>query len=90
MYLPNRYEYNRSADTKIVQDRKIQQQNPFYQIGRIFKFVKQGYNLFYYDSEIEMNFFIRDADSLIAVELKANDGATESLKKLLREDKYPD
>ena len=59
-------------------------------IGRIFKFVKQGYNLFYYDSENEMNFFIRDADSLIAVEVKANDGATESLKNLLREDKYPD
>ena len=30
MYLPNRYEYNHSADTKIVQDRKIQQQNPVY------------------------------------------------------------
>ena len=30
MYLPNRFEYNRSADTKIVHDRKIQQQNPVY------------------------------------------------------------
>ena len=37
-----------------------------------------------------MDFFVRDAESLIPVEVKANDGATESLKNLLREDKYPD
>ena len=54
---------------------------------------KQGYNLFYYNSEkpsLEMDFFVRDADSLIPVEVKANDGATASLNNLLKEDKYPD
>ena len=55
--------------------------------------VKQGYQLFYYNSDkpaLEMDFFIRDADSLIPVEVKANDGATASLNKLLKDDKYPD
>ncbi len=54
--------------------------------------VKQGYNLYYYSKDrpsLEMDFFIRDADSLIPVEVKANDGATPSLNKLLN-DKYPD
>lgn len=37
-----------------------------------------------------MDFFVRDADSLIPVEVKANDGATASLNKLLSDDKYPD
>ena len=55
--------------------------------------VKQGYQLFYYNSDkpaLEMDFFIRDADSLIPVEVKANDGTTASLNKLLKDDKYPD
>ena len=55
--------------------------------------VKQGYNLYYYSSDrpsLEMDFFVRDADSLIPVEVKANDGATASLNNLLKEDKYPD
>ena len=55
--------------------------------------VKQGYSLFYYSSDkpaIEMDFFVRDADSLIPVEVKANDGATASLNNLLKEEKYPD
>lgn len=55
--------------------------------------VKQGYQLFYYNTDkpaLEMDFFIRDADSLIPVEVKANDGATASLNKLLKEGKYPD
>ena len=37
-----------------------------------------------------MDFFVRDADSLVPVEVKANDSATASLNKLLSEDKYPD
>ena len=37
-----------------------------------------------------MDFFVRDADSLIPVEVKASDGATASLNNLLRSDKYPD
>ena len=34
--------------------------------------------------------FVRDADSLIPVEVKSNDNATASLNNLLKEDKYPD
>lgn len=55
--------------------------------------VKQGYRLFYYHSDkpaLEMDFFIRSADSLIPVEVKANDGATASLNRLLTDDKYND
>lgn len=55
--------------------------------------VKQGYDLFYYSSDkpsLEMDFFIRDRDSLIPVEVKAADGATSSLNKLLQPDRYPD
>ena len=54
---------------------------------------KQGYGLFYYNSDkpaLEMDFFVRDADSLVPVEVKASDGATVSLNNLLREDRYPD
>ena len=55
--------------------------------------VKQGYNPYYYSSDrpsLEMDFFVRDADSLVPIEVKANDSATASLNKLLSEDKYPD
>lgn len=55
--------------------------------------VKQGYRLFYYHSDrpaLEMDFFIRDADSLIPVEVKGNGGATPSLNRLLNDDKYND
>ena len=47
--------------------------------------VKQGYNLFYYRDEkssIEMDFFVRSANHLWPVEVKANNTATASLKKL--------
>ena len=37
-----------------------------------------------------MDFFVRDANSLIPVEVKAVDGATNSLNKLLKEEGYPD
>ena len=55
--------------------------------------VKQGYGLFYYSSDkpaLEMDFFVRDADSLIPVDVKAMDGATASLNNVLKDDKYPD
>lgn len=55
--------------------------------------VKQGYRLFYYKSDkpsLEMDFFVRDADYLVPIEVKAADGATASLNNLLKEDKYPD
>lgn len=54
--------------------------------------VKQGYELFFYKNEkstIEMDFFIRDAESIIPVEVKAGDSATISLKNLIGKDKYP-
>ncbi len=54
---------------------------------------KQGYRLFYYRSErpaLEMDFFVRDADSLVPVEVKASDGATASLNNLLKTGRYPD
>ena len=55
--------------------------------------VKQGYSLYYYRSDkpaVEMDFFVRDADSLVPVEVKAADGATASLNSLLKGEKYPD
>lgn len=56
--------------------------------------VKQGYSLYFYRNEkstLEMDFFIRDASSLIPVEVKAADNATKSLSKLTANDgKYPD
>lgn len=55
--------------------------------------VKQGYKLYYYNSDrpaLEMDFFVRDASSLIPVEVKAKDGATASLNSMLKEDRYPD
>ena len=55
--------------------------------------VKQGYELFYYKNEkatVEMDFFIRDADSLVPVEVKAQDSATASLRNLIEKEKYSD
>lgn len=55
--------------------------------------VKEGYKLYFYKNEkgtIEMDFFIRDKDSLIPVEVKANDNATTSLNKLIDNKKYKD
>ena len=37
-----------------------------------------------------MDFFIRDADSLIPIEVKANDSSTVSLKNLIAKEKYSD
>lgn len=55
--------------------------------------VKQGYNLYFYRNEkgtVEMDFFVRDADSLIPVEVKASDASTPSLNSLIEKDNYPD
>lgn len=55
--------------------------------------VKQGYELFFYKNEkstLEMDFFIRDATSLIPIEVKANDNATASLTNLIYKEKYSD
>ncbi len=56
--------------------------------------VQQGYGLYYFrntQGTLEMDFFVRDADSLIPVEVKANDGSTRSLNRLLDDSlHYPD
>ena len=55
--------------------------------------VKAGYDLYFYKNEkgtLEMDFFIRDKDSLIPVEVKANDNATVSLNNLIDGDNYKD
>ncbi len=54
---------------------------------------KEGYPLYFYKNEkgtLEMNFFVRDTDSLIPVEVKAKDGSAISLNKLIDSDRYKD
>lgn len=56
--------------------------------------VKQGYGLYFFRNEkstVEMDFFIRDTDSLIPIEVKAQNGATASLNKMIDDNEhYPD
>lgn len=56
--------------------------------------IKAGYSQLYFykdeKSSVEMDFFVRNADSLIPVEVKANDNATASLNKLTENKKYSD
>ena len=55
--------------------------------------VKAGYDLYYYSKEnstLEEDFFVRNTDSLIPVEVKAKNGNTKSLKTLIKNDSYPD
>ena len=55
--------------------------------------VKAGYNLYFYKDDskkIEMDFMIRDRNSLIPVEVKANNNATISLNNLISNNSYKD
>ena len=55
--------------------------------------VVQGYELFYFkkdNSQLEMDFFIRTAENLIPIEVKAKDGATISLNNLVKSQSYPE
>lgn len=56
--------------------------------------IKSGYEqLYFYKKDhpaLEMDFFVRDKDSLVPVEVKANDGATASLNNLIDWKSYPD
>lgn len=55
--------------------------------------VKQGYRLYYFRNEsgtLEMDFFVRDTDSLIPVEVKAGNSSTHSLNTLIDDAEYPD
>lgn len=55
---------------------------------------KSGYEQLYFykhdNPAVEMDFFVRDADSLIPVEVKAKDRTTASLNNLIRWDSYPE
>lgn len=54
---------------------------------------KSGYNLYYYkreDSTLEEDFFVRTANELIPVEVKATNGKAKSLRTLIQSDKYSD
>ena len=55
--------------------------------------VKEGYDLFFYKNDskkIEMDFMIRDKNSLIPIEVKANDNATISLNNLINSNSFKD
>ena len=55
--------------------------------------VKSGYDLYFYKNEkstIEIDFFVRDLNSLIPIEVKANDNPTLSLNNLIENNKYSD
>lgn len=55
---------------------------------------KSGHEQLYFykhdNPAVEMDFFVRDADSLIPVEVKAKDGTTASLNNLIKWDSYPE
>ncbi|MCL2124398.1 MAG: ATP-binding protein [Oscillospiraceae bacterium] len=56
-------------------------------------FVKSGFGLYYYkrdDSTMEEDFFVRTAEDLIPVEVKARGGRAKSLRTLINGNKYPD
>ncbi len=55
--------------------------------------VKAGYNLYFYRDDykkLEMDFMVRDRNSLIPIEVKANDNATISLNNLISNNLYKD
>ena len=55
--------------------------------------VKAGYKLYYYkrdDSSLEQDFFVRTADALIPIEVKAKNGTAKSMKTLISGEKYTD
>ena len=55
--------------------------------------VKTGYKLYYYKKEnatLEEDFFIRSANNLIPIKVKAQGGRSKSLRTLISSDKYSD
>ena len=55
--------------------------------------VKQGYKLYFYRNDkgtVKMDFFVRDANTLVPIEVKAVDGSTISLNKLIDNEKLND
>ncbi len=54
---------------------------------------KAGYKLYYYkreDSTLEQDFFVRTANLLIPIEVKAKNGTAKSIRTLIEGDKYAD
>lgn len=55
--------------------------------------VQQGYGLYFYRNKtatMEMDFFLRDADGLVPVEVKSGNAASKSLNALIDKDDYPE
>ncbi len=55
--------------------------------------VKAGYKLYYYkrdNSTLEQDFFVRTANALIPVEVKAKNGTAKSMRTLISSEKYAD
>ena len=55
--------------------------------------IKQGLGLYYYkreDSQLEEDFFVRTADELLPLEVKAGSNRSKSLSTLIRGEKYVD
>lgn len=89
-----------SLDEEVQEDLRTNQNLGTYK-GAIYENIiaemltKQGYDLNFYKKEspaLEMDFFVRDANSLIPVEVKATNNATASLNRLTNNNKqtYPD
>lgn len=87
-----------SLDEESQEDLRINKNFNTYK-GAIFEnivsqmLVNQGYPLYFYKNEkgtLEIDFFVRDQNSLIPLEVKSNDGATISLNNLIKSDKYSD
>ncbi len=54
---------------------------------------KSGYDLYYFkreDSSLEEDFFVRDAEHLFPVEVKAANARSKSLRTLIESERYPD
>ncbi len=54
---------------------------------------KQGYELYYYkreNSTLEQDFFVRNTDSLIPIEVKSSNNKAKSLRELIKSERYPD
>lgn len=87
-----------SLDEEVQEDLRLNKNFNTYK-GAIYEniiadmLVKQGYQLYFYKNDkatLEMDFFVRDANSLVPVEVKANDASTVSLNALIKKDKYSD
>ena len=55
--------------------------------------VKAGYDLYYFKKEnstLEEDFFVRTAEALVPVEVKASNNRSKSLRTLIDSEHYPD